>query len=281
MIWLVFQQFLISFGLLMITNQWVSWKKVESVDKDKLIKFKEMVTRLQLKLNMKYQVDIIPTKSFLPIQAYTNLISQKSVIFINSSFFQFIQLHEAEFLIAHELIHIKENDLVWMNFFLIISSSIFIIPIGYFFPFLLNYMHPIFIVCSGCCCYAGFISSMISLFLFSKYSQRCEHRADTEGFKRCTDNGKMEGMNMFIQMQMGNKESNSFWINKNGDYYFDILHPSLDSRISKFTHLVIAKKKIQRKIKRKVKIIFQRGWRKKRSKKLLAWRKISRMQRFS
>lgn len=94
---------------------------------------------------------------------------------------------ELEFVIAHELSHIKANDLIWMGAVPSIVGVITTLAMSNLFPSSAAYFSPIVVatlMVSSPAAIGGLSVSVIALALFSKWREEC---ADKLGFSICSD----------------------------------------------------------------------------------------------
>lgn len=159
---------------------------------------------------------------------------------------------ELEFLIAHELSHIKANDLIWMGAVSSIVGVITTLAMSNLFPSSAAYFSPIVVATSMISSLAALVGvsvSVIASALFSKWREEC---ADKLGFSVCSDAAQKAAPQFFenirtSQIEYRNDEKGSclsklwrkFLITEAGDVRFDVLHPSLKTRI-KYLQLKIS-----------------------------------------
>lgn len=127
--------------------------------------------------------------------------------------------------IAHELIHLKHNDKLWMFVIPVIVSLVIGILVFPFMPPVLMYL------CS-------LVSGIVSFILYSRFA---EWRADKEACQYLNPSEKCDYLNWMKNLrskQAVERNQGGFAgllsklkINADGDYRINILAPSLSSRI--------------------------------------------------
>ncbi len=116
-----------------------------------------------------------------------SLFSGRAGIAINPDLVDEISGGQLEFLLAHELSHIKANDLIWMGGVLSIVGVITTLAMSILFPSSAAYFSPIVmatLMVSSPAAVVGLSVSLVALVFFSKWREEC---ADKLGFSVCSD----------------------------------------------------------------------------------------------
>jgi Zn-dependent protease with chaperone function len=156
---------------------------------------------------------------------------------------------ELEFILAHELAHIKSNDLLTIFLFGAVVGIITTIALIILFPPLSIYSP--FLGCAPAAT-IGFLVGTVALIFFSQWRERC---ADELAFSICSKEGReggikfierMRDMNLAYRNENSDSSFTRLWrkiyVTQGGDVRWDIFHPSLNNRIE---HLKMLAKNAQ------------------------------------
>lgn len=149
---------------------------------------------------------------------------------------------ELEFLIAHELSHIKANDIVWMGAIPGIVGVITTLAMTILFPSTVVFSSTVATpILTSPAALVGLSVSLVAFAFFSRWREEC---ADKLGFSVCSKAAQKAAPQFFekirtVQIEYRNNEEGScfsklwrkFLITEAGDFRFDVLHPSLKTRI--------------------------------------------------
>ena len=237
----VVSQFIIGSLLAIVFNAYKSSKKYKincDMNWKKYLFIQETITHLQCIMAIQQDIQVVITQNkFIPIQAHVDFITRKSFIIIDETFLEIINEKSLEFLLAHELIHIKEDDVLRLTSCYVLVSTLFTIPIGYCFPNTLEMFSGLGMLITATTCWASFLSCIPALICLCQYSKMREKNADVTGFKNCGDSGKLGAIEFFKFLQEQNiptdddNLSKRWLFSSSGECYFDIFHPSLQARI--------------------------------------------------
>lgn len=171
------------------------------------------------------------------------LFSCRAGIAIDPDLVNAIPVDELEFLIAHELSHIKANDLISMG---VIPSAIGVLTtlaMSLLFPATAANFSPMvaMLLIPSPAALVGVSVSAITFALFSKWREKC---ADKLGRSICSDAAKKTAFHFYdrvrrLQFEYRNDENCSFCskilrrflFSEDGDFRLDVLHPPLSTRI--------------------------------------------------
>lgn len=208
----------------------MDWRKYEFVH--------ETILQLKCKMGIQQDIQVVITQNkFIPIQAHVDFMTRKSFIIIDEFFLEIVDEKSLEFLLAHELIHIKEDDVLRLISCYVLVSTLFTIPIGYCFPNTLEMFSGLGMLLTATTCWASFLSCFPAFICLCQYSKIREKNADVTGFKNCGDSGKLGAIVFFKFMKdrsIPTDEDSLFqrWaFSSSGDFYLDVFHPSLQARI--------------------------------------------------
>lgn len=229
----------------------------------KEVRFLSEATRKELEEKIKHLTDKMGIKKEIVLMELDGsltsaeamgccLLPGKAGIGIYPGFIE-ISEGEQEFILAHELSHIKNNDMLSSPIFSGFVHVISTVAIGILFPSTivpfsswLGYMGSYSpAVASGC-----FIS-IVAMIVFNRWR---EERADIAGFAACSDQGKKGALSVF-QKKCGKNLTlrndlfapwymillKSLLISPKGDDRLDLLHPLLSSRIKNLQQCASAK----------------------------------------
>lgn len=138
---------------------------------------------------------------------------------------------ELEFVLAHELSHIKANDNLWIGVFPSIAGVITTLAMSTLFPSLAADFSISIVSLSAV---PGIAVSTIALFSLSKWREEC---ADKLGFSACSCNAKKAAPAFFDRIRVGqarlrdNDVLKRFLFTEDGESRLDVLHPPLASRV--------------------------------------------------
>jgi|GEM_PF-5511209 len=150
---------------------------------------------------------------------------------------------EMEFLIAHELSHIKTNDFLWMVAIPVLCGEITNLAMSILYPSsarcfsnpaaYLLFGSPSVLTCR--------IAVQAIFFFFARWREKC---ADRLGFSICSDTAKGAAFNLFERTREKNIETRNaqessvilkyfkrLLFTQDGECRFDLYHPSLQTRI--------------------------------------------------
>jgi Zn-dependent protease with chaperone function len=170
--------------------------------------------------------------------------SCRAGIAINPDDVNEISEEELEFLIAHELSHIKANDLIWMGAVYGIVSVTSTLAMSILVPSSAAYFSPMVMATftiSSPAAAVGLSVSFIAFVFFSKWREEC---ADKLGFSICSGAAQKAAPQYFdairkSQIEHRNDNEGSYlsklWrrclITEEGEFRLDVFHPSLKNRI--------------------------------------------------
>lgn len=206
----------------------------------KRLELEILVNTLAEKIGIKKHIEIKEVSNFSAgAQAFgSNLLPVSPAIILDPELFVSISPSEQEFLIGHELSHIKYDDLLKMSVVSGLLGVISTVALKVLFPSL-----AIFSISLGSspAAFIGFVVSSVALIM---YSRKSEEQADKTSFSLCSHRNKNGGAKLFKRVQKNaisvrNEEGCSFWSNlwhkiaitNEGNTRYDIMHPSLTSRI--------------------------------------------------
>lgn len=218
--------------------------KFLSIDKRNYLESKTQ--ELSQKLGISKPIELIEKEgSMTGAQAQgTVFFSGRAGIVIDPEVVYDMSEAELEHLLAHELSHIKANDLIWMGAISGIVGAIATLAVSTLFPSSATYFSPIVmmtLMVSSPAAVVGCSVSGIAFACFSKWREEC---ADKLGLSICSDAAQKAAPKFFdamrtSQIEYRNDEEGSclskwwrrFLITEDGDSRFDIFHPSLKTRI--------------------------------------------------
>lgn len=204
------------------------------------------IQELALKLEISKPVELIERKGILGMaQAQgVDMLSGRIGIAIDPDGIDEISEAELEFLIAHELSHIKTNDAFWMFVVPAIVGVVGTLAISILFPSL-AVLFSSTILAWTLFSPVAVIGSIIPLVVFPFFSKWREECADKLGFSVCSEEAQKAASTFFeniriSHLEMRNEPVDSSClkfliqteINEDGESCWDILHPSLAARSS-------------------------------------------------
>lgn len=160
---------------------------------------------------------------------------------------QILQLYkfERELLIAHELAHIKTNDPLWMGLIPGIAGVITTLAMTILFPSSGTYFSRNIVINSLIGSPAALVGIAVSFIVCSFFSKWREECADKLAMSICSNEAKLAAPMLFERLKQAHilhrndpkcKGFSKLWrkllISQNGDYIFDIFHPSYNARIN-------------------------------------------------
>jgi Zn-dependent protease with chaperone function len=215
------------------------------LDQEKRQRLELKIQELAAKLEIGKTVELIEVKGLaVCAQAQGNaLLPGRCGIAIDPLPFTALPEEMLEFLMAHELSHIKANDVVMMGAFACIAGMIAVLAMGILFPSSAVYFSsPIWmaLVCSPAALVSTAVAG-VTLILFSRWA---EEQADKLGFSICSDAARGDAYKFFdcirlAQIKHRNEDGLSFFhslfrkilITEDGNFRLDVLHPPLTKRI--------------------------------------------------
>lgn len=229
------------------------WCKDEKVlDRVFRKSIEEQIDSLSQKLEIDKKIELIERRSFMfGAQAHGSMLfpGTRVGILIDSDLADEIDPHQREFLLAHELSHIKRNDVFWLSAFsgfvgmVVTWASTFVAPSLERYPsdhvFFKCLKYGLFIWSPS-----AFLGQLSSLVTFIFYSRYVEEKADRLALSICSDEGKKGAIEFFDEIRSHHKkvrnEGDSFFercklqilLTEDGDFRFDVVHPSLKKRIA-------------------------------------------------
>ena len=156
-------------------------------------------------------------------------------IIVQPEFVQKLSDETLEFVLAHEVSHLKNNDIVkisWLGTLVgAISAAVLAIFNPGFIPSILS--NPSRFNIGLCYFTAGSVSQLISKVF---YIRQTESRADSEGFAFCSESGKRGAIPFFEHMRRENIKQREGWFTRmtvtpDGENLIDIGHPLISRRI--------------------------------------------------
>lgn len=219
--------------------------KLLSTEKRSCIELK--VRELATKLGISKPVELIEIKGLIcGAQAQGNAIFPGRIgIAINPELVDELPEAHLEFLIAHELSHIKVNDIMWMGLVPGIVGTITTLAMNIIFPSSATLFSNLICCISPATSLASLIGltvASVTFVIFSKWREEC---ADKLGWSVCSKAAQNVAYNFFLTLQVKhiihrNSQEGSFlsklWrkflITADGDVRYDIFHPSLKNRVN-------------------------------------------------
>jgi Zn-dependent protease with chaperone function len=216
--------------------------KLLSTDKRNQIESK--IQELAQKLGISKPIELIEKKGLMTGAQAQGIafFSGRAGIAIDPDIAHVIPEAELEFVIAHELSHIKANDAMWMGVASSIVGLITTLAMSILFPSSVAFSSTVAtLILTSPAALVGLLVSVIALVVFSKWREEC---ADKLGFSVCSDAAQKAAPQFFdsmraSQIEYRNNEEGSclsrmwrrFLITEDGECRLDILHPSLKTRI--------------------------------------------------
>jgi len=205
----------------------------------------EKINKLTKKLGIQKEIELIEIEAFYTsLQALgSNVFPNKAGIAIDPNLLKEMPFDMQEFVLAHELSHIKNNDLIKVNLYAGIVAAIVTAVAGILFPSLNVRFSKRGMALSGYTSPAAIIGSFVGLYAFVFFSKKYEEAADKMAFSVCSKEAQLEGINFFKICQeyhISNRKEidsllakiwNKMMYTSEGDFRLDILHPSLSKRI--------------------------------------------------
>jgi Zn-dependent protease with chaperone function len=203
------------------------------------------IQELAKKLGINKPIELIEKKGLLgPAQAQgVAFFSGRAGIAINPDTVDKTPEEELEFLIAHELAHIKANDAIWTGVVPSIIGVIMTSALSILFLSSAAYFSPI-VMATLMVTYPAAVCLSVSFVAFSIFSKWREECADKLGLSVCSDAAQKAAPKFFdkirtSQIEYRNRKEGPCLsrllrrclITGGGDVRFDIFHPSLETRI--------------------------------------------------
>lgn len=205
-------------------------KDAKLLDVEKRIQLEAKIQELANKLDINKTIELIEVEELSgSAQAIgTAMLPGRAVILIDPKFVSQHSNEELEFVLAHELSHIKANDRIWGQIVTLTAGLITAFAMFILFPS--SHVFEILIV-----------AMTIAAILHSRWREEC---ADKLGLTVCSDPAKkaasqvFEKMRLSIMQKRDNQENSLFsklWykylISEEGDDLLDVMHPPLTERI--------------------------------------------------
>lgn len=215
-------------------------KETKGLTPQKKNEIQSKIAQLSSLLKINKTVELFEKQSFFLIaQAQgINLLCGRAAVAINPNKCNDMPDNQIEFILAHELSHIKANDALWLSTILTITvlASDILSPFNF-----LTYGVPL-LLCSIATTILSITVFIVTAAFFSKW---IEKRADLSAISICSDKAKAESVSFFQQIKKNHilyrNEQNinhilKAWrrlvITEEGDYRLDIFHPSINTRIA-------------------------------------------------
>ena len=195
---------------------------------------------LATKLGINKRIEILEKSHLLGLAQAQGLaiFSTRAGIAINPQLFETLTESQTEFILAHEIAHIKANDFL----------TIFLIPglIGMLTHLAISFLVPayaVFVPLLGTSISAtlGALASYLSLVFVSRWREEC---ADKLGYSNCSLAAQIAGPGFFENAILGQqqlREQEGPWYTRlfnkvafteEGDFRLDFLHPPLTTRVN-------------------------------------------------
>ncbi|MBA3239525.1 MAG: M48 family metalloprotease [Parachlamydiaceae bacterium] len=238
--------------LLGAINAFLPWRlylqeDAKQLSEEKRNQLEIKIQELANKLGISKPVELIEIKGMVgQAQALgIDMLPGRIGIAIDPDMVESIPEAELEFLISHELSHIKTNDIFWMMVVPAIIGGISTLAICILFPSLATLFSPlimgIFMVASPAAV-IGLAVSVAALIFFSRWREEC---ADKLGFSVCSDEAQKAAATFFENLRTtmielkNNQEDDScfdqflknYFLTEDGDDLLDLSHPTLTARI--------------------------------------------------
>ncbi|MBM3191043.1 MAG: hypothetical protein FJZ63_00115 [Chlamydiae bacterium] len=211
------------------------------------------VKELAGKMGLSKPVEIVYTAvSLTPFSVSPqSIFSDKNIIHIAPETIKAVNLAppEMEFLLGHELAHIKKNDILTTLALRLTVAAICTVAFAWLFPaanifFVSTLMAPL--VPISCAALAGHLSGTLASALYMRF---IESRADKLGWEYSSLEGKRAAPSFFkkiIDFQLKTRNNSStplslfirkLLISEEGNSRIDIVHPPLTERVRYLTEL--------------------------------------------
>jgi Zn-dependent protease with chaperone function len=204
------------------------------------------IKEFALKLGISKEVELREIKDLMGYaQAQGNAIWPGRIgIVIDSELANKASQDQLEFLIGHELSHIKANDAIWMATAASSVGVITTLAMSILFPSSAAYFSKL-VICtfmvSSPAAAIGLTASSIAFVFFSKRREEC---ADRLGFAICSKAAKQAAPQFFEKiikehLEDRDNQKDTYWlrlltrilITKEGNDRLDLFHPSLTKRV--------------------------------------------------
>lgn len=189
------------------------------------------IRELSHKLGITKQVELKEVTGSYTATAYgCNLLPTASGIIIDPNLVHESSEAELEFVLAHELVHIRQNDVPWTLSLMSIAAVITTIAIHILFPASLALM--------GAVKTGMIVTAMLATRVF--VARRREEAADRLGFSICSRAAQEAAPQFFEKARKNNVEIkaykpsllNNLTLTKEGDDLLAFFHPPLTHRIN-------------------------------------------------
>ncbi len=233
------------FGLKLIPGVFAIKLRCQENNVERVKYLEPIIQELAKKLEFSKPIELMETDNpGLAIGCTGVGLFGRAGIIINPEFACDLNLDELEFILAHELAHIKANDYLRLCTAICVAGVISTLAASILVPSTAVYFTPAVIVLTKVSSPAAMVGQITSLFVKSIYSKRREKCADLLALSICSNEGKKAASDFFEKMRQSqlsyrnrNMEDNSFsslykkiTITKDGNTRLDIFHPSLKER---------------------------------------------------
>lgn len=225
--------------------------KLLSADKRGLLE--STTQELTRKLGIRKPVELMEKKGLICGTAQAQgveLFSARAGLAIDPDWIGNLSEAEHEFILAHELSHIKQNDVMWLGIASGVVGVITTLAMCILFPWSATYyFSEVALAILTITSPAALTGQFVSIIACAFFSQWMEKRADKLAMTVCSESARKSApalikRAMQDQIEHRNKEGNCLsmlWrrclINEDGDVRIDIFHPSCSSRIDYLTPL--------------------------------------------
>ena len=171
------------------------------------------LSHLKVKYNFFKPISIIPTKlaNHHIISAHGSRFLPITDAVLISGMFIDLNPHVKEFLFAHELSHLKNDDFSRIWFLTSLFSIFTTILFGSLFHTWANNVFDYWWISIfwGFISYSSLIGILIWMTVFIIASQKMEKRADLDAFKVCSHDAKLQSIEFFTELQLCSLEIRS------------------------------------------------------------------------
>lgn len=215
-------------------------KDARILNPEKRLLLEEKVRILSENIGIKKKLELREIKGLKTgAQAMGNsLLPGRAGMAIDPLLFDTLPEEQQEFILAHEIAHLKKNDTLSLFFVPALIGVISTVALCILFP-PLAVVYPIW---GAGATYIGIAISLVAFTIFSRWREKC---ADKIGQSICSQQAKEAGPQFFedirqMQIEWRNEEDISklsklfrkIMISKEGNFRLDsLLHPSLKARI--------------------------------------------------
>lgn len=212
------------------------------LEKEKREEVEAKIQELATKLGISKPLELLEKKGLLAgMQAQgTASLPFRSGIAMDPELVNAMSTEETEFVLSHELAHIKTNDTLWLGVVPAMVHAIMTISIRILIP--AAALNTAMVISPS------LLMSIIAYASFALFSRWREECADRLAFSICSDEAKKAAPLFFERMRKNNiavrngpasssllKYVRHFLITENGEFLADVLHPSLKTRIRSLT----------------------------------------------